>query len=129
MLLADDEFGRTQRVNNNAYCQDSEIGWLDWDIEEEGRSRIGFVRRLTELRSHYPLLRRSRFLTGEFNEELGVKDVTWINASGTEMRPEQPVGPLAWHVLSHCHPPLERSPRKAFKPVLTKVDSFLGGAV
>jgi len=89
MLLAGDEFGRTQRGNNNAYCQDSEISWLDWDIEEEGRSLIGFVRRLTELRGHYPILRRSRFLTGEFNEELGVKDVTWINVSGTEMRPEE----------------------------------------
>ncbi len=82
MLLAGDEFGRTQRGNNNAYCQDSEIIWLDWDIEEEGRSLIGFVRRLTELRRHYPILRRSRFLTGEFNEELGLKNVTWINASG-----------------------------------------------
>ncbi len=89
MLLAGDEFGRTQRGNNNAYCQDSEIIWLDWDIEEEGRSLIGFVRRLTELRRHYPILRRSRFLTGEFNEELGLKDVTWINASGAEMRPEE----------------------------------------
>jgi isoamylase len=89
MLLAGDEFGRTQRGNDNAYCQDSEISWLDWDIEEEGRSLIGFVQRLTELRRHYPILRRSRFLTGEFNEELGVKDVTWINASGTEMRPEE----------------------------------------
>jgi isoamylase len=89
MMLAGDECRRTQRGNNNAYCQDSEISWLDWDIEQEGRSLISFVRRLIELRSHYPILRRSRFLTGEFNEELGLKDVIWINASGTEMRPEE----------------------------------------
>ena len=89
MLLAGDEFGRTQRGNNNAYCQDNEISWVDWDIDKGGRSLISFVRRLTELRRHYPILRRSRFLTGEFNEELGVKDVTWINAPGTEMRPEE----------------------------------------
>ena len=88
MLLAGDEFGRTQHGNNNAYCQDSEISWLDWNIVEKGHSLIRFVQRLTELRSHYPILRRSRFLTGEYNEELALKDVTWINASGAEMRAE-----------------------------------------
>ena len=88
MLLAGDEFGRTQHGNNNAYCQDSEISWLDWNIVEKGHSLIRFVQRLTELRGHYPILRRSRFLTGEYNEELAVKDVTWINASGAEMRAE-----------------------------------------
>jgi isoamylase len=85
MLLAGDEFGRTQRGNNNAYCQDNEISWLDWGIEEKARSLTCFVQRLTELRERYPILRRSRFLTGEFNQELAVKDVTWINASGMEM--------------------------------------------
>src|SRR5271170_2654695 len=89
MLLAGDEFGRTQGGNNNAYCQDNEISWLDWDIEEKGRSLIRFVQQLTGLRERYPILRRSRFLTGEYNEELAVKDVTWINAAGTEMRPEE----------------------------------------
>jgi isoamylase len=89
MLLAGDEFGRTQRGNNNAYCQDSEISWLDWGIEDKGRSLIRFVQRLTELRHHYPILRRSRFLTGDYNEELDLRDVTWINASGAEMRPEE----------------------------------------
>ena len=88
MLLAGDEFGRTQHGNNNAYCQDSEISWLDWNIVEKGHSLIRFVQRLTELRGHYPILRRSRFLTGEYNEELALKDVTWINASGAEMRAE-----------------------------------------
>ena len=61
MLLAGDEFGRTQRGNNNAYCQDSEISWLDWDIEDKGRSLIRFVQRLTELRRHYPILREAAF--------------------------------------------------------------------
>jgi hypothetical protein len=89
MLLAGDELGRTQRGNNNAYCQDSEIGWLDWNIEKRGRSLIQFVQQLIRLRHNYPILRRSRFLTGDYNEELGVKDVTWINASGAEMRVEE----------------------------------------
>jgi isoamylase len=89
MLLAGDEFGRTQRGNNNAYCQDNEISWLDWGIEEKSRSLTEFVQQLTQLRDRYPILRRSRFLTGEYNEELGLKDVTWINASGAEMHPEE----------------------------------------
>src|SRR5271165_4287296 len=89
MLLAGDEFGRTQRGNNTAYCQDNEISWLDWGIEERGRSLTGFVQQLTQLRARYPILRRSRFLTGEYNEALAVRDITWINASGMEMRPEE----------------------------------------
>ena len=89
MMLAGDEFARTQNGNNNAYCQDNEISWIDWNIQAEGRSLIGFVQKLTALRHKYPILRRRRFLTGVYNEELGVKDVTWINASGVEMKPEE----------------------------------------
>ena len=85
MLLAGDEFGRTQQGNNNAYCQDSEISWVDWDFGTRGRDLVKFVEKLTALRRTYPILRRQRFLTGILNEELGVKDVTWINASGSEM--------------------------------------------
>jgi glycogen operon protein len=85
MMLAGDEFGRTQRGNNNAYCQDNEISWLNWNIEEKGKSLIHFVQKLTSLRHRYPILRRNLFLTGEYVEELGVKDVTWINADGSEM--------------------------------------------
>ena len=47
MMLAGDEFGRTQHGNNNAYCQDNEISWVNWDIEDEGRALIGFVQKLT----------------------------------------------------------------------------------
>jgi isoamylase len=85
MVLAGDEFARTQGGNNNAYCQDSEIGWLNWDIKEKGQSLIRFVQKLTGLRHKYPILRRNLFLTGEYVEELGVKDLTWINANGSEM--------------------------------------------
>jgi isoamylase len=85
MLLAGDEFGRTQQGNNNAYCQDNEISWLDWNIGRKGKSLIRFVQRLTALRQKYPILHRNRFLTGAYDEELDVKDLTWINASGAEM--------------------------------------------
>ncbi|HVJ54900.1 MAG TPA: glycogen debranching protein GlgX [Aliidongia sp.] len=86
MLLAGDEFGRTQQGNNNAYCQDNEISWLDWDIKEKGQGLTRFVQKLTALRHKYPILRRNRFFTGERNEALEVKDVTWINANGAEMQ-------------------------------------------
>lgn len=89
MMLAGDEFSRTQQGNNNAYCQDNEISWVNWDIDEKGKSLIQFVKKLTELRHHYPILRRNLFLTGEYDEELGVKDVAWINANGSEMEDKQ----------------------------------------
>jgi len=90
MLLAGDEFGHTQRGNNNAYCQDNEISWLEWpEIGDEGLALAAFVRKLTFLRHAFPILRRGRFLTAQWNEELQVKDVTWINADGSEMGQEQ----------------------------------------
>ena len=89
MLLAGDEFARTQQGNNNAYCQDNEISWLNWDRGDKGRSLVRFVQKLCALRSKYPILRRNRFLTGDLDQELEVKDLTWINASGNEMTPEE----------------------------------------
>jgi glycogen operon protein len=87
MLLGGDEFGRTQKGNNNPYCQDNEISWVNWDgIKEEGQSLIAFTRKLIRLRQSLPILRRGRFLTAEYNPGLEVKDVTWINASGREMQ-------------------------------------------
>jgi glycogen operon protein len=85
MILAGDEFGRTQNGNNNAYCQDNEISWFDWDLSEWAKSQVHLVQRLTKLRHDYPILRRGRFFTGTPIDALDVKDVTWINASGAEM--------------------------------------------
>jgi glycogen operon protein len=85
MLMAGDEFGRTQQGNNNAYCQDNEISWLNWELKEKGQHLVEFVQILTNLRHKFPILRRSVFYTGEYNDELDVKDVTWINANGREM--------------------------------------------
>jgi len=91
MLLAGDEFGRTQGGNNNAYCQDGEIGWIDWDFSDEGRELLAFTRYLISLRRHYPILERGRFMTGELNENLGIKDVTWLTPAAEEMGVEH------WH--------------------------------
>jgi glycogen operon protein len=88
MLLGGDEFGRTQRGNNNAYCQDNEISWVNWEHSENDKALIQFVRHLTQLRAHYPVLRRSNFLTAAWNEELQVKDSTWLTPTGDEMGPQ-----------------------------------------
>jgi isoamylase len=89
MLLAGDEFARTQQGNNNAYAQDNEISWIDWEgIDEDGLELLEFTRNLIQLRQNLPLLRRGRFLSGVYNEELDVKDVTWLTPSGDEMTPE-----------------------------------------
>ena len=65
MLLAGDEFGRTQAGNNNAYCQDNATSWVDWSIADEGLQQAAFVRRLAALRQQYPILHRARFFTGK----------------------------------------------------------------
>jgi glycogen operon protein len=86
MLLGGDEFGRTQHGNNNAYCQDSDISWFDWNLGGDGNDLLAFTKHLIKLRQSYPALRRSRFLTGQYDGDLDVKDVTWINANGHEMQ-------------------------------------------
>ena len=85
MLVAGDEFGRTQGGNNNAYCQDNETSWLDWDIPGWGHEMLAMAQRLVKLRHDYPILRRGRFFTGEEIAGAGVKDVTWFAADGSEM--------------------------------------------
>jgi isoamylase len=90
MILAGDEFGRTQKGNNNAYCQDNEISWLDWEgIDDEGRALTEFVKNLTTLRHRLPVLRRGRFLTGEYNADLDVTDTRWLSPTGTDLSQEQ----------------------------------------
>ncbi|UPG74295.1 glycogen debranching protein GlgX [Roseomonas gilardii subsp. gilardii] len=86
MILAGDELGRTQEGNNNTYCQDNELNWVNWEgIGEDGESLINFTRKLITLRKSLPILRRGRFLTGRVNEELDVKDVAWISPTGKPM--------------------------------------------
>ena len=90
MILAGDEFGRTQQGNNNAYCQDNEISWVDWEnIDDDGRALVEFTRNLLHLRQRLPVLRRNRFLTGEWNEALEVADVKWLGTDGQDLSDEQ----------------------------------------
>ncbi len=76
MILAGDEFARTQGGNSNAYGHDSEIGWIDWAVPDASRHLGLFVQKLIALRQALPMLRRGRFLTGRYDEELGSRDVT-----------------------------------------------------
>ena len=84
MLLAGDEFGRTQQGNNNAYCQDNEVSWIDWSLLERGLSLADFVHRLIDLRRSRLWLRRDTFLKGS-QRAAATRDVAWLHPSGREM--------------------------------------------
>ncbi len=86
LLLGGDEIGRTQRGNNNGYCQDSELCWHDWRLDPGQLQLLSFVQRLIAFRKEQPGLRRTEFLSGQVDAE-GHRDVTWFSASGKEMTP------------------------------------------
>ena len=92
MLLAGDELGHSQQGNNNAYCQDNQITWLDWSrLQTEGHL-FEFVKNLVQIRSSYPLLRRDRFVHGEEQfEPMGFSDIQWLRANGESMHADD------WH--------------------------------
>jgi glycogen operon protein len=85
MICAGDEIGRTQRGNNNAYCQDNKTSWLDWDLNDEQDDFYRFVRELISLRAGHAVLRRRQFFQGRPLRGSGVKDVYWLEPSGKEM--------------------------------------------
>jgi glycogen operon protein len=89
MVLGGDEIGRSQQGNNNAYCQDNEVSWLDWDIGESGYDMCDFVRDLIAVLKGNPILRRRGFFTGTVVPGTSTKDVTWIRANGQEMTEEE----------------------------------------
>src|SRR5207248_5271062 len=83
MLLGGDEFGRTQRGNNNAWCQDSELSWFDWESADE--TLLEFVRRLIRMRREHPVFRRATFLSGRETRGSGLPDVWWFRPDGRRM--------------------------------------------
>lgn len=85
MLLAGDEFGHTQHGNNNTYCQDSPVAWLDWELEDNRRALLEFTRQLVRLRKDQPVFRRRRFFLGRAIHGLETKDLYWLKADGSEM--------------------------------------------
>lgn len=85
MLLGGDEFGRTQNGNNNAYCQDNELSWFNWELTKAEQDFLSFVRELVKFRSVQPVFQRREFFTGERDFLTGTKDVAWFGANGLEL--------------------------------------------
>jgi isoamylase len=85
MISGGDELGRTQRGNNNAYCQDNEISWTHWNVTPEQREFLEFTRRLIRIRKEQPVLRRRKFFQGRRIRGADVLDVAWLDPSGREM--------------------------------------------
>jgi len=85
MLTAGDEIGRTQDGNNNAYCQDSEVSWLDWTTDADRRALLAFTARVLALRREHPVLRMRRFFNGLIGNGSAHKDVTWLDEHGGQL--------------------------------------------
>src|SRR5438477_6033206 len=89
MLLGGDEFGRTQKGNNNAYCQDNEISWLNWQRNEKQNRLFEFTKKLIEFRREHAVFRRPKFFQGRRVRGGEIKDVMWFNPGGNEMSDEE----------------------------------------
>ncbi|HEV2716140.1 MAG TPA: glycogen debranching enzyme GlgX, partial [Terriglobales bacterium] len=76
MFVSGDEIRRTQKGNNNAYCQDNEISWFDWNLAKKNQEMFRFFKQMIALRKNHPLLQRSRFFTGQLNQR-GLADISW----------------------------------------------------
>ncbi|RKG79252.1 glycogen debranching enzyme GlgX [Corallococcus exercitus] len=88
MIVAGDEMGRTQQGNNNAYCQDNELSWVDWNLDKTRLDLLEFTRKLIQFRHGQPVLQRRRFFQGEHLWESEHKDLAWFRPDGSEMGPE-----------------------------------------
>jgi isoamylase len=89
MFLGGDELGHTQLGNNNAYCQDNELSWLDWQLDEEREAFLEFTCRLIALRRRHPVFSRRRFLQGDTATADGLREIIWLNHDGAEMTPRE----------------------------------------
>jgi glycogen operon protein len=89
MLLAGDESGRTQRGNNNAYCQDNEITWHDWELNREDQDLLTFARELIKLRCTHRVFRRRSFFQNRAIRGDGIRDIVWLDPNGSEMTEQQ----------------------------------------
>src|SRR6266436_1079278 len=94
MLLGGDERGRTQKGNNNAYCQDNEISWFDWNRDEKQNQFLEFTRKLICFRHAHPVFRRPKFFQGRRIRASEIRDVMWFNPGGCEMSEEEWASPF-----------------------------------
>lgn len=89
MLVGGDEIGCSQKGNNNAYCQDNEISWRDWDLQNANADLLDFTRELIYFRHQHPVFRRRKWFEGKLIYGFGIGDISWFNADGSEMTNEQ----------------------------------------
>ena len=89
MIAHGDEIGRSQHGNNNVYCQDSELSWMDWSLVDKNSDLLEFARKVTALRKAHPVFRRRRFFDGEpIRSGDEVRDIAWLTPAGKEMQPQ-----------------------------------------
>ncbi|MDQ2826372.1 MAG: glycogen debranching protein GlgX, partial [Actinomycetota bacterium] len=89
MLVSGDELNRTQRGNNNAYCQDNELNWIDWDLDADAEEVLELTRRLIALRRDHPVFRRRKFFQGRPIHDSDLADIGWFGPDGQEMDQHQ----------------------------------------
>ena len=94
MLTGGDEWCRTQNGNNNAYCQDNEISWFNWEVDEKQNQSLDFTRRLIQFRKDHPVFRRPKFLKGRRIPGSEIRDVMWFNPGGNLMSEEEWTSPF-----------------------------------
>jgi isoamylase len=89
MISHGDEYGRTQRGNNNAYCQDNELTWMDWDWNGDQRKLFEFTRKIIAIRKEHPVTHRRRYFKNRRIQGEGIRDIRWINTDGIDMNDEE----------------------------------------
>jgi glycogen operon protein len=96
MLLAGDELGHTQLGNNNAYCQDNEISWLDWGLDERRQKFLAFAKKVARIWTDQPVLKRRKFFQGRLIRGEGIKDLSWFSPTGRDMNDQD------WAAFVRC---------------------------
>lgn len=94
MLIAGDEIGQTKKGNNNTYCQDNELSWINWELTEENKHLLNFIRKVIRLRREQPVLRRIKFFQGRMIRGSDAKDILWLDTDGKE------TSDASWNVSS-----------------------------
>ncbi len=129
MLCGGDEIGRTQRGNNNAYCQDNEISWYDWNLDERRQRLLDFTRQLIALRLAHPNLRRRKFFQDREVRQSSLKDIAWYGDNGEEMTQEQWnagwMRSIALHVQRQYSRPGGRNGAAHFRRLIPHPDELL----
>jgi glycogen operon protein len=123
MLAHGDELGRSQRGNNNAYCQDNELSWIDWPSVAEGSETLEFTRKLIALRRDHPVFRRRRFFRGRAPRGARLADITWYIPAGREMTDTDWETGFAKSLMVHLNGQAITEPDLRGLPVVD--DSFL----